>query len=120
MQEKELRTLHKENYKVPKGEEKVVHYKYEHIIMAEDGEYLSHQVLCKTPTKQFDMVLHNLQLQGYLVEILYHPLGKYTNVTIPLPKSLEIEELKKEKDAEIEKLKAELAKQEKKVKKGDK
>lgn len=102
-----LLSLNRENYEVPKGEEQLVHYKIEKVLFSADGRTrLSHPDLIKTTDKMFDEVKRNLELQGYTVEILYHPQGKYTNVVLPKDTATEIAE----KDAEIAKLKAELAK----------
>ncbi len=107
-----LLSLNRENYEVPKGEEQLVHYKIEKVLFSADGRTrLSHPDLIKTTDKMFDDVKRNLELQGYTVEILFHPQGKYTNVTLPKDVSVELAE----KDAEIERLKAKLAKVETKA-----
>lgn len=102
-----LLSTHRENYKVPKGEERVVHYKIERVLFdPKDGvTRVSHPDLIKTDVKMFDDVKRNLELQGYTVEILFHPDGKYSNVVIPGDPRAEVAE----KDAEIEALRAEIA-----------
>lgn len=99
-----LSKISRETYIVPKGEEQSVHYKAERVLYA-DGVRVSHPDLIKTDVKSFDVVKRNLELQGYTIEILHHPLGKYTNVTIPRDMKEEIAE----RDAEIAALKAQLA-----------
>lgn len=116
-----LLSISRENYKVPKGEERVVHYKAERVLYTRDGmTRLSKPALIKTNVKMFDEVKRNLEVQGYTIEILYHPQGKYTNVVIPqnpttvlAEKEAQLEAKNVEldaKDAEIARLKAELAK----------
>ena len=108
-----LLSITRENYQVPKGEEQEVHYKAERILYdPNDGRTrLSHPDLIKTNVKMFDDVKRNLELQGYTIEILYHPQGKYTNVRIPKDAGTELrertEELAKAQD-EIARLRAEL------------
>lgn len=90
-------------YIVPKGQEQVVHYKIAK--MSADGSIIEKPRICHTNPKMFDGgYLRNLELLGYSVEILYHPLGKYTATKI-----VDKDETIKEKDAEIERLKALLA-----------
>ena len=108
-----LLSIHRENYLVPKGEERIVHYKAEKVLYdPNDGvTRLSHPDLLKTNVKMFDDVKRNLELQGYTIEILHHPEGKYTNVVIKDSRA-ELAEAKAElaaKDDEIARLKAELA-----------
>ena len=102
-----LLSTHRENYEVPKGEEQVVHYKIERVTFdPQDGvTRVSHPDLIKTDVKMFDLVKRNLELQGYTVEILYHPDGKYSNVVIPGDARAELAE----KDDEIAALRAEIA-----------
>ena len=112
-----LLSMSRENYQVPKGEEQIVHYKAEKILFdPKDGRTrLSHPDLLKTGVKMFDEVKRNLELQGYTIEILYHPLGKYTNVRIPKDANAELAEAKAQladKDEEIARLKAALAEKE--------
>lgn len=104
-----LLSIHRENYCVPKGEEQVVHYKAEKVLFdPKDGtRRLSHPDLIKTNVKMFDDVKRNLELQGYVIEILHHPLGKYTNVVVPADPMAELAA----KDDEIARLRAELAAQ---------
>lgn len=109
-----LLSISRENYLVPKGEEQIVHYKAEKILFdPKDGRTrLSHPDLLKTGVKMFDDVKRNLEMQGYTIEILYHPLGKYTNVVIPKDAGAELAEAQAElaaKDEEIARLRAELA-----------
>ena len=128
MQNKEQSALlvHRENYEVPKGQEQVVHYKIAKL--DSNGKVLEPARIVKDEPKLFETVLkRNLELMGYTVEILHHPLDKYSSVKIETTeeklalKDLEIQKLKEqvaqkegnalsEKDAEIERLKAELAK----------
>lgn len=128
MQNKEQSALlvHRENYEVPKGQEQVVHYKIAKLDA--HGKVLEPARICHDEPKLFETVLkRNLELMGYTVEILHHPLDKYSSVKIETAeeklalKDLEIQKLKEqvaqkegnalsEKDAEIERLKAELAK----------
>lgn len=123
--EKVLR-LHSENYVVPKGQEQVVHYKIAKVNTS--GGFIEKPRLVKTKLKLFETVVRrNLETMGYLVEILFHPLGKLTNVRIVdkdtalADKDAEIARLKealnntpteatadKEKDDEIARLKAEI------------
>lgn len=110
-----LISISRENYNVPKGEEQLVHYKIEKVRFSNDGRVrISHPDLIKTSDKMFDMVKRNLELQGYTLEILYHPEGKYTDVRIPKDTASELIE----KEDEIARLKAELAalKEQKEVK----
>ena len=128
--------VHRENYDVPKGQEQSVHYK---IAKVDDkGNFLEKPRICKDNPKEFDSSLkRNLEILGYTVEILHHPLGTYTDTRIVdkdaamRAKDAEIAELKakvqdgandalKEKDAEIAKLKEALAKAEAKAAKAEK
>lgn len=100
-----LLSISRENYQVPKGEEQQVHYKAERL--AHDPvtlERTSHPDLIKTNVKQFDEVKRNLELQGYTIEILHHPLGKYTDVRLPKDVKAQL----REKDDEIAALRAQL------------
>ena len=102
-----LISISRENYIVPKGEEHLVHYKSERVLFGNNGmTRLSHPDLIKTPVKMFDEVKRNLELQGYTIEIVWHPEGKYSNTRIPKDAATEIAE----KDAKIKALEAELAK----------
>lgn len=128
-----------ENYNVPKGQEHFVHFKIAKL--TPDGSFLERPRIVKSGIKAFETVERvNLENVGYAIEILHHPLGKYTNVRIVdknielARKDAEIAELKaklaeqqtpeapaeSEKDAEIEKLKAEVAKLKAKVAKDKK
>lgn len=123
--------VHRENYEVPKGQEHSVHYRIAKVDAR--GNFLEKPRICKDNPKEFDSSLkRNLEILGYTVEILYHPLGTYTDTRIVdkdaamRAKDAEIAELKakvqegandalKEKDAEIAKLKEALAKAEAKA-----
>ena len=128
--------VHRENYEVPKGQEHSVHYRIAKVDAK--GNFLEKPRICKDNPKEFDSSLkRNLEILGYTVEILYHPLGTYTDTRIVdkdaamRAKDAEIAELKakvqegandalKEKDAEIAKLKEALAKAEAKAAEGEK
>lgn len=106
------------NYKVPKGEEQVVHYKAERVMFdPHDGTTrISHPDLLKTNVRMFDDVKRNLELQGYTVEILYHPEGKYSDVVIPKGAKQQLAEKDAElraKEDEIARLKAQIEAQNK-------
>lgn len=116
-----LLSIHRENYQVPKGEEHVVHYKAEKVLFdSKDGnKRLSHPDLIKTNVKMFDEVKRHLELQGYVIEILYHPMGKYSNVVVPADPSAELAGARAElaeKEAENARLRAELEAQKKAAK----
>ena len=107
MQNKEQSALlvHRENYIVPKGEEHAVHYKIAKL--TENGEFIEQPRIVKSRVKMFETVTkRGLELNGYTVEILYHPNGTYSNVRIE-DKNILI----KKQDAEIAELKAKLAEQ---------
>ena len=107
MQNKEQSALlvHRENYIVPKGEEHAVHYKIAKL--TENGEFIEQPRIVKSRVKLFESVTkRGLELNGYTVEILYHPNGTYSNVRIE-DKNILI----KKQDAEIAELKAKLAEQ---------
>lgn len=128
--------VHRENYIVPKGQERSVHYRIAKVDAK--GNFLERPRICKDNPKEFDSSLkRNLEILGYTVEILFHPLGTYTDTRIVdkdavmRAKDAEIAELKakvqkgaddalKEKDAEIAKLKEALAKAEAKAEKAPK
>lgn len=106
MQNKEQNALlvHRENYEVPKGQEQVVHYKIAKLDST--GKVLEPARIVKDDPKYFETVLkRNLENMGYTVEILHHPQGRYSSVKIETA-----EARLAEKDAEIARLKAELAK----------
>lgn len=105
MQSKEQSALlvHRENYVVPKGQERAVHFKIAK--MTADGGFLEKPRIVKSCVKQFETVeKSHLENAGYTIEILYHPLGTYSNVRI-VDKNIELAN----KDAEIAALKAQLA-----------
>ena len=107
MQNKEQSALlvHRENYIVPKGEEHAVHYKIAKL--TENGEFIEQPRIVKSKVKLFESVTkRGLELNGYTVEILFHPNGTYSNVRIE-DKNILI----KKQDAEIAELKARLAEQ---------
>ena len=107
MQNKEQSALlvHRENYIVPKGEEHAVHYKIAKL--TENGEFIEQPRIVKSRVKMFETITkRGLELNGYTVEILYHPNGTYSNVRIE-DKNILI----KKQDAEIAELKARLAEQ---------
>ena len=107
MQNKEQSALlvHRENYIVPKGEEHAVHYKIAKL--TENGEFIEQPRIVKSRVKLFESVTkRGLELNGYTVEILFHPNGTYSNVRIE-DKNILI----KKQDEEIAELKAKLAEQ---------
>lgn len=102
---KSLLEVTKDNYIVPKGEEQVVHYTTESVNISNEGKRLSKPILCKTDVKLFDtIVLRNLELQGYAVNIVYHPNGKYNHYE-PV---MDAETVRRSMEAENEALRAEL------------
>lgn len=107
MQNKEQSALlvHRENYIVPKGEEHAVHYKIAKL--TENGEFIEQPRIVKSRVKLFESVTkRGLELNGYTVEILFHPNGTYSNVRIE-DKNVLI----KKQDEEIAELKAKLEEQ---------
>ena len=107
MQNKEQSALlvHRENYIVPKGEEHAVHYKIAKL--TENGAFIEPPRIVKSRVKMFETITkRGLELNGYTVEILYHPNGTYSNVRIE-DKNILI----KKQDEEIAELKARLAEQ---------
>lgn len=134
MQNKEqsLLLIHRENYNVPKGQERSVHCKIAKLDA--NGNFLEKARLVRFGVKAFETAhKDNLETMGYTVEILYHPMGRYNNSIIRdkdveiAEKNREIEALKEqvasesmaEKDAEIARLKAELAEAREKAEKVD-
>ena len=94
--------VHRENYEVPKGQEQSVHVKIAK--MDSKGNFLEKPRIIHEEVKFFEAVSkRNLEIQGYTVEILYHPLGKYSDVQI-VDKDAQLQA----KDAEIAALKAKL------------
>ena len=114
--------VHRENYIVPKGQERSVHIKIAKL--GADGNIIEPARIVREEPKFFETVAkRNLETLGYTVEILYHPQEKYSSVRIEDKDALlkaakqEVETLKaegqaalSEKEAEIARLKAELAK----------
>lgn len=100
--EQSLLLTHRENYIVPKGQEQTVHCKIAKL--DSNGNFLESVRLVRFGLKKFETTIKdNLETMGYTVEILHHPMGRYSNSVIK-SKDVEI----KVKDAEIEALKAEL------------
>lgn len=100
----------RETYKVPKGEEHLVHYLAERVYFdGRTGERESHPDLLKTEVRLFDTIVKkNLELQGYEITILHHPLGKYPEVAeIETPMEEKEREIS-EKDVQIEELQKKL------------
>lgn len=113
MQNKEsIRDLDRNNY-VPKNTEvHLVHYKAERPQFDRTtGERISKAELIKTPVKLFDMVKKQLELQGMMVEVIYHPEGKYNVVD----KQISPSEMLSEKEREYKELAAKLAEMEAKL-----
>lgn len=114
--------VHRENYEVPKGQEHSVHIKIAKV--TKDGTFIEAPRIIREAPKFFETVAkRNLEALGYTVEILYHPMDRYSSVRIESKEAqlqavrAEMEALKtegqtalSEKDAEIARLKAELAK----------
>lgn len=95
-------------YVVPKGQERIVHYTAEKP-MFKNGVRVSTPQLIKSGLKTFELVKRDLELQGYTINILFHPEGKYNQEPV------EVENLNQvvaEKDEEIARLKALLAEKE--------
>lgn len=130
--EQSLLLTHRENYNVPKGQEHTVHCKIAKL--DSNGNFLEGAKIIHVGVKKFETcVKDNLENMGYTIEILYHPMGRYSNVVIKdkdvelAVKNAEINALKAEletkgndkaladKDAEIARLKAELEETKKKV-----
>lgn len=105
-------------YVVPKGKERFVHYTVEKIRFDNaSGERLSHPELVKTGVKMFDtFVKRNLEMNGYTINILHHPLGKYIAYDPRVSNRVAVEQLEKaneeahnalaEKEAKIAELEA--------------
>ena len=76
--EQSLLLTHRENYNVPKGQEQTVHCKI-----------AKNWILTATSLREFALFLRlkkfettikdNLETMGYTVEILHHPMGRYSN-----------------------------------------
>ena len=109
-QARNLELVNRTNYTPDKTEKHLVHYKAElprH--NAKTGAKESHPEIIKTGLKMFPSVKRDLEKQGYVIEIIYHPEGKY-NTPIQEPKvdarDLEIAALKQQ-IAEMQAAKAE-------------
>lgn len=94
--------VHRENYNVPKGQEQAVHYKMAK--MTESGGFSDKPQIHRSSVKMFETIKRPLELQGYTIEILYHPLGKYSDVRIE-----DKDAILAQKDAELKALKAQMA-----------
>lgn len=119
--------MSRSNYTPDAAEKHLVHYKVEkRKFDPNTGERLSHPEIVKTSVKLFPSIKRNLELQGYGVEILFHPQGQYNT---PITDPVEAEEAPKEriegaaalevktaeveaKNAEIEELRRQLAEKE--------
>lgn len=109
MQTKNLEGVNRSNYIPAANERHLVHYKAE--ILRYDnktGMKQSHASLVKTGVKMFPTVKRDLEKQGYTIEIVYHPQGKYNTPVQSAPVD--------NRDAEIAALKAELAKKDEEMK----
>ena len=117
--------VHRENYEVPKGQEQVVHIKIAKL--GANGSIIEPARIIREEPKFFETVSkRNLETLGYTVEILYHPQAKYSSVRIEdkdaklravqsevatlKAEATETKAAMTEKDEEIARLKAELAK----------
>lgn len=104
--------VNRTNYTPANNEKHLVHYKAEiprHNRVS--GVKESHPEILKTGLKMFPTVKRNLEKQGYVIEIIYHPEGKYNtpvSTVKPDKKDLEIEALK----AQLTEAEAKLAEQE--------
>lgn len=104
---------------VPKGQEHLVHYTAE--IVHRDpktGRRTSEPQLRRCSLRLFDTIVkRNLELQGWVLNILHHPLGKYIAYEPEIDKDAKIAELEaklagaKDAQAKVAELEAELAKQ---------
>lgn len=109
MQDKNVAALNRSNYTPAPNEKHLVHYKAEiPRFNNKTGRQESHPEIIKTGLKMFPSVKRELEKQGYIIEILWHPEGKYNTPLQPAPVD--------ERDAEIAALKAELAKKEEEMK----
>lgn len=97
--EQALLGVSRETYKVPKGQEQSVHYKIAKL--DSNGGIVEPVRLVKSGIKTFETIVkRNLELQGYTIEILHHPLGKYTDTKIIDTKAALKEQMAK--NAELE------------------
>lgn len=97
--------LTRATYQLPKGEEGYVHYTIERVTYnPHNGQKISRQEVIKTTPKMFDSVKRNLELQGYTINILFHPEGKYnTERVVETPEERMRKEIEAEVRAEYEK-----------------
>lgn len=95
-------------YQCPKGEEGYVHYSVEKVAFNRvTGQKESRQSIVKTNPKLFESVKRNLELQGFTINVLFHPEGKYN---IEVVEESQEEKLRKEIEAEVRaKIEAEYA-----------
>lgn len=97
-----LEGVNRGNYTPNPSEKHLVHYKAElPRYNKKTGAKESHPELIKTGLKLFPSVKRDLEKQGYVIEIVWHPEGKY-NTPIPSP-------VTDARDAEIAALKAQIA-----------
>lgn len=103
-------------YQVPKGEEGYVHYTIEKLSYdPRTGQKVSRQEVVKTNERMFEGVKVNLEKQGYIVNILHHPEGKYNKeILVESPEEKMRKEIEAEVRAEFEKKYASKAKETKK------
>lgn len=102
MQKTKIEGLNRTNYTPNPNEKHLVHYKAELTRFNKTtGAKESNCEILKTGVKMFETVKRNLEKQGYAIEIIYHPQGKY-NTPIPTVQP-------DEKDYEIEALRKQLA-----------
>lgn len=101
--------LNRSNYTPAAKEKHLVHYKAEiPRFNNKTGKQESHPEIIKTGLKMFPSVKRDLEKQGYVIEILWHPEGKYNTPLQTAPVD--------ERDAEIAALKAELARKDEEMK----
>lgn len=107
-EKKSLLEITHDEYIVPKGEEQLVHYTSEKVMHdSVTGKRLTEPIINKTDVKFFDSVIKaEMEKVGNTIYILYHPNGKY----VERPLFVDKERVMAEQAAEIERLKAELAK----------
>lgn len=109
MQKQNVAALNRSNYAPAANEKHLVHYKAElRRFNSKTGTQESRPEIVKTGVKMFPVVKRDLEKQGYVIEILWHPEGKYNTPLQTAPAD--------PRDAEIAALKAELAKKEEEMK----